>query len=137
MTISIKYVPLANVDQTWEFIEKYVESTIPFNGGDYTVDQIRLYLNTGQWLLIVAVNESNKILGAAGVSFVNFPNYRAGYVNFMAGKLICSKATYEEFCAILRSHGATRVRGAARDSAARLYAKFGLKERYKIVEAKI
>ena len=61
----------------------------------------------------------------------------AGYVNFMGGKLICSKETYEQFCAILRSNGATRVRGAARDSAARLYAKFGLKERYKIVEAKI
>jgi hypothetical protein len=38
---------------------------------------------------------------------------------------------------LLKSYGATKIQGAAREAIARLWTRYGFKERYRIVEARL
>lgn len=137
MTLAIKSVTPVYVHQIWSEIETYLAEALKWGEDDYTVDQAKVYLANGDWVLIVAVDETNKIHGAAAVRFNNMPNSRVAFVIAMGGRLISNKDTYEQFCSVLKSFGATKIQGAARDSVARLWTRYGFRERYKIVEAKI
>ena len=133
----IKHVPLTHCAQTWKSVEKYFESALKHGHGDYTLDQIKTFINIGQWLLLVAVDEENNIYGASSVSFINFPNDRAAFITFIGGKLISSQETFKQLKDILISFGATKIQGMARPSVARLWKRYGFNERTTLVEVKL
>lgn len=137
MTISVQYVDTIHAAQTWPLVEKYVESALEHGHGDYTLDQIKLLVCMGQWLLLVAVDEGGIVHGAATVSFLNYPNDRIAFITFIGGKLISNQNTYQEMCGILKSRGATKIQGMARPSVARLWKRYGFNERSALVEVKI
>jgi hypothetical protein len=87
-------------------------------------------------MLIVAADDSG-IRGAAVVNFINRPNDRVAFIVAMGGKLISSKETFTEFSALLKAFGATYIEGAARESIARLWTRYGLEEKYRIVGVKL
>jgi hypothetical protein len=121
----------------WPKIEKYVQSAMEHSHGDYTIDQIRLLINTGQWLLMVAVDEQGEVHGAAASSFLNYPNSRVAFITFIGGKLISNQETFKQMSDILGQHGATKIQGMARPSIARLWKRYGFQERTTLVEVKI
>ena len=90
----------------------------------------------GNWTLLVAVDDSG-VQGAATVSFSNRPNDRVAFINAIGGKLISSPETFEQLKAVLGSIGATYIEGAARESIARLWSRYGFEEKYRIVGVKI
>ena len=137
MNLSIQPVFTAAFNQTWPLVEGFLAEALKWGEDDYTADQAKVYLAKGDWLLIVAVDEENTIHGAAAISFNNMPNDRIAFVIAIGGKLISSQDTYTQFTALLKAHGATKIQGAARESIARLWTRYGFKERYRIVEAKI
>jgi hypothetical protein len=121
----------------WPQIEKYVQSAMQYSMGDYTIDQIRLLINTGQWLLMVAIDEQGEIHGAAASSFINYPNSRVAFITFIGGKLISNQETFKQMSDILKEYGATKIQGMARPSIARLWKRYGFQERTTLVEVKI
>jgi len=137
LNLSIQPVFTAAFNQTWPLVEGFLAEALKWGEDDYTADQAKVYLAKGDWLLIVAVDEENTIHGAAAISFNNMPNDRIAFVIAIGGKLISSQDTYTQFTALLKAHGATKIQGAARESIARLWTRYGFKERYRIVEAKI
>lgn len=137
MTLQVQYVPTEYCAQTWPRVEKYIVSAMEHGFGDYTLDQIRLLINTGQWLLMVAVDEQGEIHGAAASSFINYPNARVAFITFIGGKLISNKDTFNEMSAILKQRGATKIQGMARPAIARLWSRYGFKERSTMVEVKL
>jgi len=137
MNLTIKSVPITFFHQTWPLVEHFLADALKWGEDDYTVEQAKSYLARGDWLLLVAVDEENKVHGAAAVSFNNMPNDRIAFVIAIGGKLISSKDTYGQLTALLKGYGATKIQGAARESIARLWTRYGFKERYRIVEAKI
>ena len=137
MTLQVRHVAQQFIAQTWPLVEEYLAAAQEHCADEYTLDQIKVFLSSGQWLLVVAVDEKNSIHGAATVSFVNYPNDRVAFVTFIGGKLISSPDTFEQLKDILKRYGATKIQGAARESIARLWQRFGFEERYIIVETKI
>ena len=137
MNLTVKSVGVNYFHQTWPLVEHFLADALKWGEDDYTVEQAKAYLARGDWLLLVAVDEENSIHGAAAVSFNNMPNDRVAFITAIGGKLISSKATYEQLTALLKGYGATKIQGAARESIARLWTRYGFKERYRIVEAKI
>ena len=135
--IQIKHVPATYVAQTWPLVEKYVKSAMQYGHGDYTIDQIKLLVHVGQWLLMVAVDEQDAIHGAVTASFLNYPNDRVAFITFIGGELISNKDTFKQLCDILKSNGATKIQGYVRPAVARLSKKYGFKERTTLVEVKI
>ena len=138
MNLSVQKVALAHFHQTWPLVEKFLADALKWGDDDCTLDQAKVNLANGTWMLVVAVDDKNDIHGATIVNIYNVPNDRVAFVVGVGGKLISSQEVYDQFCALLKAHGATKIQGAARESVARLWAKkYNFKERYRIVEAKI
>jgi hypothetical protein len=135
--ISIQLVPLSMIHQTWPLVEKFIDNALVWGDDDYTLDQAKQNLADGKWMLVVAVRGGEEVIGASAVNIYNMPNDRVAFVVAMGGRLICNDETYEQFCTLLKSFGATKIQGVARESIARLWKRFGFKERYTLVEAKL
>jgi len=137
VNLNIQPVFTAAFHQAWPLVEGFLVEALKWGEDDYTAEQAKVMLANGQWTLIVAVDEENTIHGAAAINFINMPNDRVAFVLAIGGKLISNQDTYTQFTALLKAHGATKIQGAARESIARLWTRYGFKERYRIVEAKI
>lgn len=117
-------------------VEKFISSALEFSKGDYDVQAAKVLVSTGQWSLLVAVDDQG-VQGAATVSFFNRPNDRVAFITAIGGKLISSPETVAQLKQILSQYGATCIEGAARDSIARLWSRYGFSEKYKIVGVSI
>jgi hypothetical protein len=133
----VQHVPVEFVAQTWPFVEQFMDASEKFAGGDYTADQIKVYLAKGHWTLLVAVDEDKVIKGAATVSFSNYPNDRVAFVTNMGGNMLVNEVVLDGLKQVLKGFGATKIQGAMRPAMVRLSSKLGFVERYTIVEVKI
>ena len=131
--MQIQYVPVEYIHQTWPLVEGYMASALEYSHGEYTSDQAKVYLSNGQWTLYVAVDDAGSLRGAGAVQFNNLPNDRVAFVVAIGGKLFTSQDTWQQFVDLLKARGATRVEGAARESIARLWKRYGFEEKYRIV----
>jgi hypothetical protein len=57
--MKIQHVPLQHTAQTWPLVEEYLAESQAQSKGDYTLDQIKMYVLTGGWLLLVATDDEN------------------------------------------------------------------------------
>ena len=137
MNLTIKPVFPDAFHQAWPLVKDFLADALKWGEDDYTLEQAKIYLAKGEWMLLVAVDEENNIHGAAAVNFINMPNDRVAFVVAIGGKLISNQDTYSQLVALLKAYGATKIQGAAREAIARLWTRYGFKERYRIVEAKI
>ena len=137
MTLTVRHVHTNYCAQSWPYVEEFIAAAHKFGHGDYSMDQIKMFVTMGQWVLLAAVDENEKVHGACTIAFQNYPNDRIAFITAMGGKLITSKDTFSQLKDIAKSMGATKIQGASRESAARLWKRFGLTERSIIVETKI
>ena len=134
--MNIQHVTSEYVNQVWPQVEDFIAAALAYQD-DYNIEHAKVYVSNGTWALIVAVDETGVIHGAATVLFYNRPNDRVAFVVTMGGKLITGRETYEQFANLLKAFGATYIEGASRESATRLWQRFGLKEKYRISGAKL
>lgn len=138
MSVEIRHIPTNNVSQVWPLVEKYIDaSQQQGGGGDYTLDHVKVYLTSGMWILLVAVNEQGLVQGAMTVSFINYPNDRVAFITSTGGKAIISKETLKQLKNIVQQMGATKLQAAVRQSMKRLLSRTGFYDRYQIVETKL
>ncbi len=131
--MKIQHVPVQFAAQTWGLVRDFLAESQQYAQDDYTLEQVQLFVCTGQWLLLVATDEEQKIHGAMTVEFVNKPTKRVAFVTGTGGKFIINESTFEQLENICRVNGSTTIECASRDSVARLLARFGFKEKYRIL----
>lgn len=134
--MQVQRVDIAHVNQVWHLVEPYIANAMEYSCGDYTVDQVKTLVVMGHWTLLVAVDDDG-VKGAATVSFSNRPSDRVAFITSIGGKLISNPDTFEQLKQLLASTGATYIEGAARESIARLWSRYGFEEKYRIVGVKI
>lgn len=135
--MNIQFVPVEYVHQTWPLVETFIADALEYCHGEYTPDQVRVLVAHGAWVLYVAVDDAGALHGAGTVQFDNRPNDRVAYVTAIGGKLFTSQDTWQQFVALLKARGATRIEGAVRDSMARLWTRYGAEEKYRILGLRI
>lgn len=135
--MKIQYVTHDWVNYTWDKVEKFIADALAYSGGDYTAEQAKVFVAQGKWVLLVAVDDSDTIQGAATVEFFNRPDDRVAFITAIGGKLVSSVDTFEQLRGYAKSMGATAIEGAARESTARLWHRYGLTEKYRIVGVKL
>lgn len=133
---SIQVVPDQYVYHVWDQVKGYLEKGLARSGGEYNVDQLKVYLTQGINTLILILNSENEIKGALTIQWTNYPNDRIAFITSIGG------ATYEDawnmFIDWLRAQGCTAIRGAAFESVARLWKKkYGFESRYVMVEKRL
>lgn len=134
--MNIQRVDAGHVHQVWPMVETHLASAVEYSKGDYTLESVKVLVATGQWLMLVAVDDEG-VKGAATVSFSSRPHDRVAFITLIGGRLISNPDTFEQLKNLLRSLGATCIEGAARESIARLWTRYGFEEKYRIVGVKI
>jgi len=134
--MKVQFVPIEWVNQTWAQVEEFIASALSHSKGEYTAEQAKVMAVNGQWKLLVATTDTG-IEGAALVQFFNRPNDRVCFIMAIGGKLVTSPETFDQLKQYAASNGASCIEGAARDSVARLWTKYGFTEKYKIVGVKL
>lgn len=137
MTLTVRPVTQDYVAQTWPLVEGFIVETLPHCGDDYTIDQVRMFLSLGMWILLVSVDEQNEIHGAMTLSIINKPNDRVAFVTTTAGKGICSAEALEQVKVLMKGLGVTKIQAGGRPAMVRMLGKLGFKERHTVVEVKI
>jgi hypothetical protein len=138
MTLKVQPVPVQLVNQVWSRVEPFIKSAEEkFGGSEYTTEQIKVYLVTGQMMLLVATDDNAEIHGAATVSFINYPNDRVAFVTAIGGKLVTSPETFAQMSDVFKANGATKIQGMAKEAVARLWKRFGFEEKAILVEVKL
>jgi hypothetical protein len=108
----------------------FIANALEYGEQDYTLDQIKVYLASGNWALIVALNEIEEVAGACTVTFINYPNDRVAFVTSIGGKLdLVIKKLHAQFKTILKNFGATKIQGAARKSSSSFMASFRIQRK--------
>jgi hypothetical protein len=143
MNLTIRSVDVSYIHQIWSTVKPYIEDALT-KGHDfpdwaycYNIDHVQQYVTSGQWLLLVAIDEENKIHGACTVSFINYPIHRVAFVTCIGGKLISNQATFEQLKQLLKSHGATKIQGSGREAIVRLWKRYNFEPRNTLVEVLI
>jgi len=134
--MKIQHVDVNYVNQLWPQVEEFIDAALAYQD-DYNIEHAKLYVTNGTWVLIVAIDDDQVIHGAATIQFYNRPKDRVAFVVTMGGKLITGHETYAQFTELLKAFGATYIEGASRESATRLWQRFGLSEKYRVVGAKL
>jgi len=134
--MQVQRVDITHVNQVWHLVEPFIANAMEYSCGDYTVEQVKTLVVMGHWSLLVAVDDDG-VKGAATVSFSNRPSDRVAFITSIGGKLISNPDTFEQLKQLLASTGATYIEGAARESIARLWSRYGFEEKYRIVGVKI
>ena len=136
----IQPVNVEHIHQTWPLVESYLQESLDkgLAGGtmDYNIHHVQSYLVSGQWILLVAV-EDGKIHGAMTVSFINYPLSRVAFITLTGGKLIINQDTFKQLQAIAKYHGATKIQAMARPAMVKLLQKCDMVPCNTIMEYKL
>jgi hypothetical protein len=137
--MKIQHVDIKYVNQVWPIISSYLEAAVKRQGvnPDYTLDQVKMCVTNGQWMLLVALDEHNEVSGAATVEFINRPSNRVAFVSYAGGRLMSNMNSAENLKVLLKSFGATSIECAASGSTERLWQRLGFAEKHKILEVTI
>jgi hypothetical protein len=126
------------INQYWNKIEPFFETSFKFSTDDYSVDQIKFLLVNGQQICLVAVEDDGSIIGASAVSISNYPNHRVLHITSMGGRALVEDDLIKQFETWAKSQGVTKIRAFAQDAQARLYKmKMGFQSVAHVVEKNI
>jgi hypothetical protein len=134
--MKVQTVDASYITQIWSAVAPYIERALQYTD-DYNADQVKVFLTTGSWLLLVAVDDLQQIHGVATVRYDNGVNDRTATITTLGGRQVVNQEIFDQVCRIARNMGATRVQVYTRDSAIRLYEKVGLKKKATLMEIKL
>jgi hypothetical protein len=129
-------IPPEQISQRWGQISPFLADVLKYATDDFTLDQMKVYLTSGQWLTL-GVFDEELLKGVIAVSFTNMPNDRVAFITAIGGKNITNSDTFNQFKTILKAHGATKIQGGVRESVARLWRRLDFKQRQILVEFKL
>ena len=55
--MNIQRVDVGHVHQVWPMVETHLASAVEYSKGDYTLESVKVLVATGQWLMLVAVDD--------------------------------------------------------------------------------
>jgi len=140
MSLTVRPVDVNHVQQVWPMVRSHIQESFD-KGGDfpdwaagYTSSHVQSFLTSGQWLLLVAVDEEDAIHGAMTISFVNYPLHRVAFVTTTGGKFIANPELLTQLKVLVKAHGATKIQAFCRESMVRLLSRAGFEPRNTLVE---
>jgi len=141
MIRKIQPVDTNYVSQVWPLVEQYLVDSLVEGAQKqnidpgYNIHHVQGFLVSGQWLLVVAVDQENQIHGAMTVSFMNYPTARVAFITLTGGRLVLNRNTFDQLKVILKQRGATKVQAHGRESMVRLLQRTGFKPQTTLLEA--
>lgn len=140
MSLKVVIINPNYVQQTWPLVKQFVVNTFaeghdfPEESLPYKPDHILQYLVSGQWLLVAIVDAEAKIRGACTVAFLNYPLHRVAFITTYGGEFVTNKDTMNQFKALMKAQGATKMEALCRPSMVRFLKRYDFEPRNTMVE---
>jgi len=120
--IEVRHVPTEWVHAVWPKVEKYVEQAVSQGLGEYSVDNVKNELASGQQTMLIGVKGEN-IVGCITIKVSNTPQQRIAYVTSYGGRLVTTPELFKDVETWCLSMGATKIQAYAKEAQMRLYRK--------------
>jgi len=120
----IHLIPVDHVHAAWHLVEGHLEKSVAQSKGDVSLDEIKIRLLDGQWLLYLVTDETEDVLGCYVVQMYNRINARVAFIVAIAGSVV-KKELFIQMIVCLKELGATVIEGDVRPSVARLLNRLG------------
>jgi hypothetical protein len=133
--ILVKQIPTELTYQFMPLVKDHIEAGLA--DSDLNYERARVFLTNGSWMLLIALDDNDDLLGAYIIAFSNNPSDRIATIVSAAGRGLASQSAFDQICEIAKSYGATKIQALAKQSAARLYKRVGLSERASLMEKKL
>ena len=139
----IHAVPIEFVQQTWLLAGKFIVDGLQEGSGEnspnmtYNQHHVQSYLASGEWELFVAMDENNSMMGAATVTYINYPLHRVAFITAVGGKFIATQESFDQLTTLFKMRGATMVQGYGRPAIIRLWKRFNFQPRSTLLETLI
>lgn len=133
--LTIRPIPIEAVNQFFPLVREYIVDGLV--DSDLSFSQVKVFLATGAWQLLVAFDCDGQICGAYTLSVVNAPNDRTATIVTAGGKGLAAQDCFDQVCRIAAHFGATKIQALASEAAARLYRRVGLMEKSRLLEKKL
>ncbi len=104
---------------------------------EYSIEHVKHFVITGQWMLLVAVDRDGALKGAATVSFIDYPLKKAAFLTTISGNFIVKKDCFVQLKEILKKAGAESVQGIVSKSVARLFSRVGIEGDRIFIESEV
>lgn len=125
-----------HIQQIWNDVEPMLAKAMAHSGGEYSLEQLKVFLVQGKQVLCVGTEEDFVIKCAMTVDWANYPNDRIAFITAIGGKT--DRQGFKEFENWVKANGGTKIQGAAFEAVARLWKRaYGFENRYIIVEKRI
>ncbi len=124
-----------HIPAVWPKAEGFLAEAMVHSAGEYTLEQLKVYLVTGIQTLLLLIDEGGTVRGAASIATESYPNACVAFVTAIGGRDIARPQYFAQLADWCRQRGYTCIRGAAFEAVARLWRKqFQAKEIYRVVE---
>lgn len=121
------------LDGLWPQIAELLAPALACNRGEATLSQVRMQLAYGHAHLL-AWSESDPLKGGVAViEFVQHPNRRIAHISYIGGRGIVRAEVFEHVKAWCKQQGASEIRALCDDAHARLFARQGMTDIYRMV----
>lgn len=137
--MKVQHVAVEFAHQVWPLVEPLIKQGIERRErpGDYSLEEMRVLVVMGHWMMVVASEDDGRIVGVALINFINRPSARVAFITFVSGKGLANQKAYKMLADVLKMFGATTMEAAVVGSRERLWRRLGLVEKYRIVETKL
>lgn len=134
--MELERIPPHQVVAVWPKVEPFLAAAFEHSAGEYSVEQLRVFLTSGLQVLLAFV-EDGEAHGALVVATESYPNFSVAFVVAVGGRALVTDDNRDKLFAWCRANGYTHIRGAAYESIARLWQRIGAREIYRMVEIEL
>jgi hypothetical protein len=125
----IHWIEPEHLHAAWYHVEPHLAKSVEQSNGDITLDEVKMRIMEGTWLLFLVTDEADNVLGCYVVSMYNRINARVAYIIAIAGDAIVKKDLFTQMILRLKELGATVIEGDVRPSVARLLTRLGFRNK--------
>jgi len=137
METNLFIVPNTHIHQFWHLAEKHLQRAIDTGDGEFTIDQLRLFVSQGNSELLLVLDDDKQCHCAFTVQWINYPQDRVAYITYIGGKT--NRKCWNQFLDWVKYNGGTKVQGSTKlDGIVRLWRiKWGMQPKYTLMELKL
>jgi len=104
----IHLIPVDHIHAAWHLVEGHLEKSVAQSKGDVSLDEIKIRLLDGQWLLYLVTDDVENVVGCYVVQMYNRINGRVAFIVAIAGSVV-KKELFIQMIVCLKELGATVI----------------------------
>lgn len=129
----LRVLAAESVDGYWPIVSGFLDSALQHSEGELNADDIRTLVDAGRAFILLIV-EGDEIKAAGAVEITEYPRFRVANIIAVGGNCVFLKRSELEWLKmVVKDMGCKSLQTYCRPSMARLLARLGMREAYRVM----